>query len=244
MACWFAQSTCFHNRVVKLHLRSTDKPFFIRFGTSDCDVLAQIFFGGEYDFLQSSSISSVETVVDLGANVGFFSRWISAICPSALLIGVEPDDGNMTMLRMNVQAGGMNDRYVSHQACVAATNRKVQLNRSQGEWAFSMIETATAKADSVSENIDTVTVSEIIGMLPGRKYIDLLKCDIEGSEIELFKNCSSWIDKVGSIVIETHPPYSPEEMQKDLASNGANFLISAKLDVGSGMYVLLLTRAE
>jgi hypothetical protein len=51
--------------------------------------------------------------------------------------------------------------------------------------------------------------------------IDLMKIDIEGAEVDVFANCSSWIDKVRHIIIETHSPYSYEKFFDDL--NRANW---------------------
>lgn len=43
----------------------------------------------------------------------------------------------------------------------------------------------------------------------GIDYVDVLKIDIEGAEREVFKTCSPWIKKVGTIVIELHDRFVP-----------------------------------
>jgi len=38
----------------------------------------------------------------------------------------------------------------------------------------------------------------------GEDYVDLLKLDIEGAEREVFRHSKSWIERVGTIVLELH----------------------------------------
>jgi len=53
--------------------------------------------------------------------------------------------------------------------------------------------------------------------------IDLLKCDIEGSEIELFADCRDWIHRVKALLVETHAPYTVQQLYAALRANGWNF---------------------
>jgi hypothetical protein len=43
----------------------------------------------------------------------------------------------------------------------------------------------------------------------GIDYIDILKIDIEGAEREIFRDPSSWIEKVDSLIIELHECMKP-----------------------------------
>ena len=56
--------------------------------------------------------------------------------------------------------------------------------------------------------------------------IDLLKCDIEGAERELFEDCRSWIAQVNAIVIELHPPYTLTDLLVALKRGGADFQVA------------------
>ena len=64
-------------------------------------------------------------------------------------------------------------------------------------------------------DVDCVTVPEIMQRV-GWDYIDLLKVDIEGGEVALFKDASQWIGKVGVIVGELHNGYSVEDFNRDV----------------------------
>ena len=43
----------------------------------------------------------------------------------------------------------------------------------------------------------------------GLAHIDILKVDIEGAEKEVFSDTSKWIDRVGSLIVETHDHMKP-----------------------------------
>ncbi|WP_261361958.1 FkbM family methyltransferase [Frigoriglobus tundricola] len=48
-----------------------------------------------------------------------------------------------------------------------------------------------------------VTLESLIGAA-GFPHIDLLKVDVEGAEVELFRTADRWIDRVNVICIEFH----------------------------------------
>ena len=50
---------------------------------------------------------------------------------------------------------------------------------------------------------EAVTMQEVIEA-SGFPRIDLLKIDIEGAEVELFKGDTEWLSRVGAIAIEFH----------------------------------------
>jgi len=56
--------------------------------------------------------------------------------------------------------------------------------------------------------------------------IDLLKCDIEGSEVEFLKNFSSSLNGVHSIIIETHGQKAKDFVFKKMKETGFDSLQS------------------
>jgi len=73
-----------------------------------------------------------------------------------------------------------------------------------GKWAFRT--QARDDEESFGEIIHEVqgmTVDTIMRE-QGIDHIDVLKIDIEGSEREVFRDPSSWIDKVDTLIVELH----------------------------------------
>ena len=106
------------------------------------------------------------------------------------------------------------------QACVGSYRRKVKLGGTD-EWAFRMVDGVSVH----DATTDVLTMNDLLDAHFKDQFIDLLKCDIEGAESELFKDCGSWISRVGALVVELHPPYSSSQFQSDLKNSGAAFTI-------------------
>ena len=190
----------------RIHLRSH---------ATDISVLAELIESGSYAGI-SSVLPDASVIVDLGANTGLASRWFLHQYPQARVIAVEPEPGNVAMLRLNLEPAAGRARVVD--ACIGGNRRRVRMVTTQGEFAFRMEELTDVGPSSAV--VDVVTMEEI---LAGADIdgIDLLKCDIEGAERELFANCASWIGRVRCAAVECHAPYSADMLLQDLARNGA-----------------------
>ncbi len=184
-----------------------------RLGTSDFPVILDLLGKGEYDeAMQAAALirggaDNVRLVLDLGANIGVAAAMFEQRFPNASIIAVEPDRANFALLELNVTS-----RTVAIRACVAANKRTVALRNSAHRsepWAITMIESSS----STDERVETVTIGEL---LHASATIDLLKCDIEGAERELFGDCASWIQRVNVAVVELHAPYQQAEFLSDI----------------------------
>ncbi len=224
-------------RVYRVHPVGENHPLLVRLGTSDWYALEEIFLHDEYaEVLKNLSGRDVKTILDLGANVGMSVRLWQSAYPGARVVAVEPDAGNVTILRRNIEMGRAEVPVEVVQACVAGSPRKVKLDRSRGEYAYRM-----SDAESPDDReIDALTVPQLLerGKLDGP--IDLLKCDIEGAEAEVFADCAAWIGKIRNIVIEIHPPYTTERLLHDLQRGGSNLVVRDGRNKG-GMDVLFLS---
>ena len=75
---------------IDLRLRSLEFPLLVRPGSSDIPTIWEIFYGRQYTLRGGWCFS---TVLDCGANVGYFAAYCraSAGAPLRPYIGVEPD---------------------------------------------------------------------------------------------------------------------------------------------------------
>jgi FkbM family methyltransferase len=156
--------------------------------------------------------------VDLGANIGLTYRWWSARYPDARVVCVEPDPGNLASLRANVRSAGGECEIID--ACVGGHARRARLLGTYGgDWGFRLADVS----DPEDADTDVVTMEQILGRSSIDK-IDLLKCDIEGAESEVFDDCASWINRVDHAVVETHAEaMTTGELLTSLSRNGGNF---------------------
>jgi hypothetical protein len=203
------------------------------------------------DALLAAGAGPVRLVVDLGANVGFTVRlWLERF-PEARVIAVEPDAANLAVAEQNAAAagtsadgttaadgpgtsGGPGGRVTWVRACAAGSARQVFLDRSGGAWGITMRDAAAGPAaagDGPAATADPVPALPLEAILArggpdaaaATTPIDLLKCDIEGAEQELFAGCGPWIGRVRWLVVEVHLPYDADALAADLRAAGARF---------------------
>ena len=78
----------------------------------------------------------------------------------------------------------------------AATNEACRYLATTAEWGYRMI----AAADGA---IPVITMPRLLADA-GIDEIDVLKCDIESAEAELFAECRRWIERVRTMNVECH----------------------------------------
>lgn len=130
------------------------------------------------------------------------------------MVCVEPESGNVCVLRRNL---ARIPSAVVVPACVGGHERRVSLSTTNGEFAFAM-------HDDSEGDVAVVTMDRILDEV-GVGSIDILKCDIEGAEVELFDECSSWIGRVCSMVVECHDGFTAGALADMLRRNGGNFTV-------------------
>jgi FkbM family methyltransferase len=165
-------------------------------GHSDYDVLHQIFVMREYQALHN--LVEPRLILDCGANVGYSSIYFLNRFPSARVIAVEPDPHNFAVCVSNLKPYG-NRAQVIHGA-IWPHKAPINLVPAVKGWA-SRVEHAPLSGSTQVSGFDMPTLLA----LAGNQAVDLLKIDIERSEIPLFRDApTTWLDSVKNIVIELH----------------------------------------
>lgn len=181
-----------HAPLTELRLPSLAHPVAIRPRSSDADVLHQVLVDRELDLPVPGE---VRTVIDGGANNGITAAFFASRFPDALVIAVEPDEGNLAVLRRNtarypnvaVVAGGL----------WSAPGLLRIVNPESEAWAF------RCEPASDGAGFRAYTVAELLD-LHGRDRCDILKLDVEGAERPILDASGGWIDRIGTLVLEAH----------------------------------------
>jgi FkbM family methyltransferase len=202
---------------IPLIFRRRNLPFYMRLGTTDWETFNVTFLLDEYGFVRDK-IPALKTIVDLGANIGDSARYFADVYPKARIVAIEPDSGNYNICRKNMERISPSGRVSCKQCFVGSHLGYAGVDRSQGEWGYRMDRTALAV-----ERVPVVTMVDLM-LEFGFTEIDLLKCDIEGAEAELFHECSGWISRIRHLAIETSPPYSVAILERELAASGTQFI--------------------
>jgi FkbM family methyltransferase len=187
-------------RIGCLRVKGFDHPIYFRHGTSDAQVVRQIFMKEEYACV--SREADVRFIVDCGANIGLSAFYLLSRYPRATLVAIEPDPGNVAMVRRNLAAFGSR----AHVLQAGVWSRECGLKIERGlfgdgaEWSFQV------RPCRGGETPDVEAVG-IAGVMERHRLdrIDLLKIDIERSEIEVFGHgCDDWLSRTRNLAIELH----------------------------------------
>lgn len=207
----------FRNQAVVITHKPSGWEFQIRLGSTDWYVANEIIELREYEFVRKWTPETFDTIVDLGANIGLSARFFAEMSPRAVIKVVEPAHENLEALTVNLAATQVIGRVFITHGFVGGQSGRASLDRSCGEWAIKMTPATN------NQSVPVYSVSEILHQPPSFDIVDLLKCDIEGAEHEIFSSCAEWIRVVRFLVVETHSPYTSHQLCVDLARNGAAF---------------------
>ena len=174
----------------------------LRKATTDFCVYRQVLVFEQYK-IKGLKPENVKVIIDLGANIGLSAIYFIDRYPHAQIIAVEPEKANYDLMARNVD--DLPGIHCMHNAVWNAHKSLGVFDSGSGEYGYQVKEESTEEKSV----IQSVTINDIIEKYQLQK-IDLLKIDIEGSEKELFSdNYSTWLHKVGCIVIEVHDWFRP-----------------------------------
>jgi len=198
--------------VMKVRLAEVKTPLLLRPRSSDILVLWEIFKLGECAVPQDNNL---KCIIDAGAYAGYSTVYFATHHPDAKIIAIEPDPENFSLLCANCSAYAnvhpVHAGLWKSSACLRIKNAGVE------KWAFRLIETDQPAADTIKG----VTIPDLMKQF-GVGRIDILKLDIEGAEAGLFSSgFEAWLDKVGTIVVETHSQAAKDALLK--ATNNRGF---------------------
>lgn len=147
------------------------------------------FIHDEYGLRQLPS--SVATIIDIGANVGFFSLAARALFPKATIHAYEPNSRTLAYLQKNAAAGGFD---VFGEA-VGANEGWVTIEDAGDS------NQARTSASADAQGVRQVPLATIVERAGGQ--IDFAKIDCEGAEWDLFRDTASW-KRIGEVRMEYH----------------------------------------
>ena len=138
------------------------------------------------------------TVIDVGANVGQMTLEMAHLVgPAGRVIAIEPGPGNLALLRRHVEANGFAKRVtVLAAACCATHGGKLELEMAANRvdavgsgFQLSGLGLSPAKEDASHARIRTAVATVSLDGLCRAFSIRpaVLKIDVEGAEVEVFR---------------------------------------------------------
>jgi FkbM family methyltransferase len=175
----------------------------------------EVYIDEQYD---TKTRGSKNIIVDVGGNVGLYSLWATKKYHPKKIIAIEMDKQNCKYFQSTIETNNLQNSVQIING--AFYNKKTNV----GEDYYSKFFNSCHKLDDKKKgSIKTITLSEIINLLKGKK-IDLIKMDIEGSEKYLISDTNSVLlkKKVKEVAIEVHPQFgsSYDDMKNFLIKSG------------------------
>lgn len=175
---------------VALSLRSLRYPIFVRVGTDDVLTVVNNAIREEYGQFADSFAPNV--IVDAGAYIGDTSAYFLSRFPESRVIALEPNDDSFSLASRNLLPYG--DRVFILKTALWTEVTTVR---------FEGVQTGAAIGSQGIE-VPTETITSLMTRFD-LNFIDLLKLDIEGAESQVIPaGVGTWLDKVGTICLETH----------------------------------------
>lgn len=189
-------------RVSPIRVQLHGKPIWLRPRTSDEYIYHQIFRDEEYGNV--GGITDVKFVLDCGANIGLASIYFLNRFPGSRVLAIEPDPDNASMCRRNLLPYG--ERAVvleggvwSHCGRLTVVPSEFGLGQKCG-----MQVRPFQHGDREEATVDAFDIPSLLAY-GGAEQVDILKLDIERSELALFSSSPElWLPRVRNLVIELH----------------------------------------
>lgn len=150
-----------------------------------------VLYSNNY-MVESTEQKPIRYIIDGGANIGDQTLRFRHFNKDAEIVAIEPDRGNFAILERNF---GHDPKTHLMNAAIWNENGLVRLSKGG--------DAVSHKVSSETGDIPAVTIPLVMKQY-GFPYIDILKLDVEGAEIEIFKDASQWADLVNVVIVEPH----------------------------------------
>jgi FkbM family methyltransferase len=186
---------------------------WLRPRTTDAVMLRDTFRDNVHPPPPAIAARDVHHIVDLGANAGITVAHNALRHPHARIVAVELDPANADAARRNCRPWA--DRVEIVQGAVWDADGEVAYDREAGnECGFQVSGGGQRKTEALS--MDT-----ILARVPAGEQVDYVKMDIEGVESRLLSGAAAqWAERVDSISLQVHDPYTLADCARDLAALG------------------------
>jgi FkbM family methyltransferase len=181
--------------LVGLHMRSNNG--------ADAFVHSEVF---ENKYYRLPLRTAPQTILDLGANIGFSAIYFARLYPGSCIACVEPVPENVRLLIRNLKENAVEADVIA--AAIDAKDGVVAIERGAADYGHRV---AAAAASAKFLEVASVSVPSILRWL-GWDRIGLLKIDIEGHESVLLSQNCGWLADVDALCVEYHHHFAEAEL--------------------------------
>ncbi|HEV2804400.1 MAG TPA: FkbM family methyltransferase [Chthoniobacterales bacterium] len=130
------------------------------------------------------------TVFDIGANIGLMAIPVLQSCKTCRVVSVEPSPNAVSFLRRTIAGSGFGSRWLLIEKAVGARIGRSDFAVSpEKESLYDGLKATHRASSSQTVEVEITTVDSIWNEL-GRPAVSIVKCDVEGGELDVFAGAS------------------------------------------------------
>ncbi len=172
--------------------------FLLRRKSIDSEVFDYVF--NEKYHRPYKQLGERPIILDLGTNIGLSIIDFKILAPDSIIYGFEMDNDNYKLACKNTM--GLTDVFIFNKAVwFEGTTFTYTKNGNFDAYKLGVDNSVRGREVTVS----TISIDQIIRDNK-LTYIDYVKMDIEGAELEVFEASVNWLKIVKEIKIEVHYP--------------------------------------
>lgn len=190
-------------------------------------VLNEIFFENIYQ-VNNLKLAEDATIIDLGANIGFFSLFIKELYPNSRILAFEPEEENFKNLKNNLK----NYKNIElFKKAAGDKNEEGEMFISNNILCHSINNSKDFDLNVSIEGKQKISIVKLDDFLEDRR-IDLIKMDIEGYEYKAILGLEKIIreQKPALLVAVDHSKKQKEKIEKIVFSFNKDYQLKVLND--------------
>jgi FkbM family methyltransferase len=144
-------------------------------------------------------VKDVETILDIGANIGAAAVFLATTYPKAIVYALEPASTPFDLLKQNVESLA-NVRIFP--CGLLSEDKRVSLFQGRND----SVESSIFPTGRTSGDCETITLRSAPHFLAeqGIDHVDILKLDTEGCEVPILRSLGASVSSIKIIYVEYH----------------------------------------
>ncbi|MFO7730909.1 MAG: FkbM family methyltransferase [Spirochaetia bacterium] len=215
-----------------LHLAGLTFRLNMEYAPASIDTLIDLWIDSAHMGLPGFRGGENAAILDIGANEGFYTLCMKHQNPDAGVLSVEPISSTHQMLTTNLALNHCTrSRVYPVHAAAAADHRYVEMFRHSqvstlSSEHISQLDQSWIKPSSLQKELVEAFSLDEICRAAGFKTVDLIKIDVEGSEIDVLQGAQEVLRMAARIVLEWHSPALKDEAISFLRRRGFRLLLA------------------
>ncbi|MCF7948576.1 MAG: FkbM family methyltransferase [Spirochaetia bacterium] len=220
------------SKLEDLHLAGLTFRMNMAYAPASIDTLIDLWIDTAHRSLPGFRGEENDTILDIGANEGFYTLRMKQENPAARVLSVEPISATYQLLTTNLALNPCTRSYVYPvNAAAAAGHRHMEMFRHShvptvSSEHISQLDQPWIKPSSLQkEMVEAFSLDEMCRHA-GFGAVDLIKIDVEGAEVDVLQGAEEVLGRTLRIVVEWHSPVLRDATIALLQKRGFHLLLA------------------